>query len=723
MADQIHILRTLLQIQLASDSSAVEHLPYTLSHLSKNAFDPSPHLSKWISRVTSLMRSNESGARWAGFCLAYQTSIYSKELMIEYAQGWIGIALPAIAKNDALPTTKAAIRLMQVILTAASDVPEFQRQLATPNATKYSTLLIDLADKSPSLELKILSINSLTSVINQYPTLHRQSYPSLSTLSLKFLNGSSPAPVNAQLLQAATGLYCVLHHTGGKVGAANLWKNSVDETLNFAWGSLSALRTSFSEGNYGHSSSRDSKNPVFSVPRNVDALRCATTILEKLLSTPTQRPVPLSIGPLAQLALAMLRCSMDDPAKENFDSATQVMERSVVPDIWSLGCSLTSTLAQCAGYHLCPHVSRILSTATYQLEQRLTAPQRISFLVMVKEVLANSFLMHSDIAVTRLVKSLLPSLSAILAMQASGTVLSSAPAKSRKGKKRAREYEGDELLRSSKGLIFPVPEEGEVALIALDVLQLLERNPHIAQPARSLASRIFLAVALALPQIPPALLCPDLALHHKISSRIQSLCAGLSSNLSNTMSKSLPMVVQMGSDSHEWDVLLHPRLPPLLQAVPYLEDLSLFRVEESQEETDVREALNISTGNVAAPPEDASAHPTSMQLDIREDKNDARPVVISLSVDRSQKGPVTHPTQSQEAPHPPSQPLTTPSTHPTSLPAHQISQSISAVAPVVNAPTAGPSTSTVVPITVSYHQEAEDEDEEMPSIDMDSDSD
>lgn len=90
-------LKTLLQIQLASDASAVRHLPFSLTTLTQESFKPSPHLAKWTTRIHALLHSKDSGARWAGLCLAYKTSILSQNLMIEAAQSYLGVALPLLS--------------------------------------------------------------------------------------------------------------------------------------------------------------------------------------------------------------------------------------------------------------------------------------------------------------------------------------------------------------------------------------------------------------------------------------------------------------------------------------------------------------------------------------------------------------------------------------------------------------------------------------------------
>lgn len=90
-------LKTLLQIQLASDASAVRHLPFSLTSLTQESFKPSPHLAKWTTRIHALLHSKDSGARWAGLCLAYKTSVLSQNLMIETAQSYLGVALPLLS--------------------------------------------------------------------------------------------------------------------------------------------------------------------------------------------------------------------------------------------------------------------------------------------------------------------------------------------------------------------------------------------------------------------------------------------------------------------------------------------------------------------------------------------------------------------------------------------------------------------------------------------------
>lgn len=92
---------------------------------------------------------------------------------------------------------------------------------------------------------KILCVDTLTRLIILYPNAHRASCAAISAFSLRHLSGSAISPTNTKVLDAVSRLYSVLHLTGGKVGAVNLWRKSTEETLSFGWEALSSLRTTF----------------------------------------------------------------------------------------------------------------------------------------------------------------------------------------------------------------------------------------------------------------------------------------------------------------------------------------------------------------------------------------------------------------------------------------------------------------------------------------------
>lgn len=166
-------------------------------------------------------------------------------------------------KQEPLPTLKAAIRLLTHIFSVAIDTPEFQRQIASPNVPKFSLALIVIAEEHASRELKVgasrillpllahdstfqlLAIDALSVLVPFYPTLFKALHGRLSALCLRQFNGAVGRPTDGPLAQTTSRLYSVLVLTGGKVGAAVLWRKSVDEILSIGWSSLHAVRTTF----------------------------------------------------------------------------------------------------------------------------------------------------------------------------------------------------------------------------------------------------------------------------------------------------------------------------------------------------------------------------------------------------------------------------------------------------------------------------------------------
>jgi hypothetical protein len=82
-------------------------------------------------------------------------------------------------------------------------------------------------------------------------------------------------------------LYSVLAVTGGKVGAAGLWRKSVDEILSIGLASLHAIRTTFpNDANMAppRQHQPNSEDAMVTVPLNLDRLQCAVLVLRDLLT-------------------------------------------------------------------------------------------------------------------------------------------------------------------------------------------------------------------------------------------------------------------------------------------------------------------------------------------------------------------------------------------------------------------------------------------------------
>ncbi|KAI0050180.1 hypothetical protein FA95DRAFT_1555880 [Auriscalpium vulgare] len=725
-----HPLQVFLQAHLASDASAVLYLPNVLPALLPHHFDASSHLQKWIARVNSLIHAKDAGARWAGLSLATQTSIMSRPLMMENAQSWTGAAMPLLSKSEPAAVLKAAVRLLLHMFSAALDIPEFQRQLATPNVPKFSAALLALAEKHENHAVKLFALDTLVALIPLFPTLHKALHGPLTGLCLRQLNGSAPQPTNAALLEAASRLYAVLPVTGGKVGAAALWRKELDETLAFAWTALLSVRTTFPHDArlYPPRSQQPSnEDPLVTVPLNIDRLRCATVILSDLLKFATARPVQVPVGALVKFCQALLSCTPEEKREQGFvDPSTRGLEEAAIPELWSLGCRTLIDLSTCIREHLSSSIPRFASILVFHLERSLTSKQRVYFLRGLISALTYSPALHHPILPTRITKTLLAILSILLPSQAEaqGDAVASAT-KSRKGKKRARDYEGDEVFKMADDVMCSSLAEGEMVLAAFDALCILLRNPYVAPATHSLACRFLLSVNASLPLLPPSQLSRDLHLHGRVLDKVQALSLEIGEGTSSAMSKSLGLVIhelrsawypQETDPQRALDLLIHPRLPPLVRSLPHVETLSLFRAEESTEEKEVREGLDIGAfGTHAAEAVDATA-PVS-----------ATPAWSATSF----TAPHMFPPQQLRL-QPPTAPPSNPSVTSTSAPIQATAVTVPSAPAVTALPSITPvpasSSKVDAPLRVPASQpvavpmDEDVDDEEIPSIDMGSDS-
>lgn len=762
-SDSVHPLKTFLHIQLASDNTAVLNLPHVIQFLSAQHLQPSPHLQKWMTRINALIHSKEPGARWAGLTIACQTSLLSRQVMLESARSWVSAALPLFSKQVPLPTLKTATRLLTHIFSVAHDTPEFQRQIASPNVPKFSLALITIVEDHPSRELKLLAIDALSVLVPLYPTLYKALHGRLSAFCLRRFNCSAGQPMDRPVAQATSRLYAVLSVTGGKVGAASLWRKSVDEILSIGWASLHALRTSFSNDTNMAPSRQAQPNledAIVTVPLNLDRLQCAVLALCDLLMSPTARAVQLPLGALVSFSQALLGCTWDnDKDDRRAEPSVRAMEEAALPEICVLGSDLLSRLAACTERHLTPHAGRFTNLILYHLELAPPPSRRVEFLRALVSLLTNVHTIHFPLVLNRIAKVLLSTLSVLLPTQSdirTGPV-SYTSGNNRKGRKRAHDYEGDEIFKITPNAISSNPIHDAMILTALDALRLVLPNPCLPPATYSLISRMLLGLNVWLPSLDPVRLSDDLSLHAQILRRVQGACMDLSADTRCAMSKNLNLIMygllepidNPGTPStstlRELDRLLHPRVPSLVRASPHVELLSISHTEESVEEQEIRECLHLSvvqpsgeTGGAINPSSITTTAPSPRTV---------HPNIETLSNVDEPKTPAPAPLQQAQL-HPQA-PAPSDLGTPHRLP-HMLNVSPAAHVPNTGCPnsndtlnltqadeissasmsgvvtTAGGShLGTILEVTnaVQEDDDNDDDDEEMPSIDMGSDSD
>ncbi|GJJ07200.1 hypothetical protein Clacol_001400 [Clathrus columnatus] len=591
----MHLLETILQLNVATDQAAVTHLPFVVSVLTAETFKISSCIPKWVARINSLFTSKHTGARWAGLCLALQTGILNKDILKECSQNWISICLPLLSRNEDIPNLKASIRLLNYIFFVTHDISEFQRQLATPNVPKYSTALLNLAERTEVLELQKLCLESLARLIPLYPTLHRQLQSNLSTFCSGLLSGK-PVGSDPTMVERTCNVLSVLHLTSGKVASSTSWRKTLDTSIVNAWFAFGCLRTTFPrlESHQNHTTQPTFKHPptdpLLAIPLSLDRLKSVICLVIHLLKAPVYRPTTVCIGELVDLALALLRSSS---RTEEFPSDAQrhSLELSVIPDIWSVGCDLLSQMA--------------------------VSPKFISDIVMCYSQPGTTF---KQIAV------LLPRKSVTSSHIEEALVTSS-----KRGKKRARGLDGDEVFQVGATVVCTNHDDEEVILVSLN-------------------ERILTNVLFELSHSPASSFSHNPDFHGSVYNKIlftsrRRLSSGtvgwLNSGMgliissldkSNMAERDDEVLRSISETRQNLNMLLHPRLPPLLRSNLSVEATSLFQSEHGLNDKANCNVIGIGT---------AEEFHLTVTTDVASaSQNDQRqPLVLPSQFDLSQPAP------------------------------------------------------------------------------------
>lgn len=639
-------VENLLQLQLSSDALAVLYLPSILSvlspvHFSSDATASSSKaggvsqvapmtpalLNKWCTRVLSLMQSKDTGARWAGICLARKTGELRRDVVVEYAQRWISLTLPSLSRTEPLPVWKASIDLLVFIFMATSHLSEFRRQVSTPTVPKLSSALLELSSKGDT-KLNLLILSSLATLISKFPTLHRSLIPQINSLIMPYLAGSFPPAYPSTMVQAAAHLLATMHHTEGKVGGPLAWRNTMDSVLYEAWKCVGLLQSSLVRDVPPTFTPKKvfefplvSNDPLVAIQVLLARLNNMIVAIDALFRINPSRPVLVPIATLANVTIRLLRSTGHVSISQKQGDAVRIqLERQVVPELVKAGASLACILVTSLRKNMTPHSTPILSSMVYQLELDMSPSRRYHLLQCLTTVMdhINS---HAPLLPARIFRAVVPSLSPLLPTTRAIDSVATATGDNeggRKGKgKKRKGFEGDEsLVGGGEGTMPMDPEEGNVILQALEVLRRVLRMLYLPASLHSLGTRLLLSLHSHITSNPPSdmggvVQGTNVAFHTALQAKLIELQGELSLGTAGHAWRGMNLTMQLLSKGDEdtqvsnatestlrlIDALIHPRLPPpTLRKLPAPESLMLFNHEETREEKEERVAMRLQDG-------------------------------------------------------------------------------------------------------------------------------
>lgn len=174
--------------------------------------------------------------------------------------------------------------------------------------------------------------------------------------------------------------------------------------------------------------------------------------------------------------------------------------------------------------------------------------------------------------------------------------------------------------------------------------------------------------------------------------------------------------LQPKGDTDRWfDLLVHPRVPPLVRTLPHVESLSLFRLEENQEEAQIRETLGLGVNHQHTQPSEHIMKVASDSMNAETTIPSASSVPPDISHPSSANLPQDQDRSVQLAVLPGTPAIPVPDSVLNPIPPPPPLETVAKTSALVSSDT--PS----VPVIRTI--EIDEDDEEMPAIDLNSDSD
>lgn len=431
------------------------------------------------------------------------------------------------------------------------------------------------------------------------PAPFRPTVPSIrASLTAIVLRTPGHEATDAIRISAAETI-AVLHLTGGKAAAPAAWGTEMRDTLGGISSSIFALSADAWEEEPSRAAPLPPpaslpsfpQDPNERIPAALSALEGYTEVALALLGMSTARPVPVPVAQLVSTALRCLNLTLDTPVAAHISPQHHAALVSTLPQLWTSGILiLAATIAAC-GDHLVPHLSAILEHTVYLLERVPPSMTDARYkLLQFHSILLEAYPAGSLPAeyTTRLLRFSLGVMGTLLDARPTPTAAPSG----RKSKKRARGQE-DALVSGLEGRAPRAisKADADILVAALDLPAKL--HSAVPQALLSLSLRIHISLHQILPSRQSTFVDRSSLreLQEGVSRVLEAAATlevgGTARDIRALLISLLPSTVQRDS---QFNLLLHPVLPPLSRPLPPLAQLQLL-APETEEEKRLRQEM------------------------------------------------------------------------------------------------------------------------------------
>ncbi|KAF8244276.1 hypothetical protein K440DRAFT_663542 [Wilcoxina mikolae CBS 423.85] len=362
-------------------------------------------VNKFKTRVSALLQSRVSQARWCGVVMVKCTVESSFEALAAWGGPWAKALVGLVTRPEPTTTTVMVIRTLTRIFTALSaDKPTMTREIVTPHLPAFFGGLIS-ALASEDSRVTAAAMEALRDVITAHPVTFRPFSMKTKAAVLNRL-----ASVGGEHEKTAREVFVKLHlcasnsskrasgQEGGKGNAvAGEWRDLFGAVLEEVHSTLDRVfKPVVEDYDYRHSSGKSATLGIEPAEEDIASQVAQLMLLLRLLgsffTTPTtaQPQIPLAqlIDATSRIFAITVASATPNPAVEKGHRETLF---SLLPSIHTTALNLLDTIAQRLQGLLLPFVPALLEqTADVHAEMSWSADIRVAVYTLTNTLLAFS---------------------------------------------------------------------------------------------------------------------------------------------------------------------------------------------------------------------------------------------------------------------------------------------------------------------------------------------
>ncbi|EPX71859.1 ribosome biogenesis protein Rix1 [Schizosaccharomyces octosporus yFS286] len=541
--------------------------------------------SNWCTSLTRMLHHKDFKLRWSAIILIDCTISQSWECLIDHGVTWIKLLIQLLNRPELPRTLESAISTVSKIFISSSGKPGITRELVTPNLSSFITACLRVGETGKCLETIFVCLYQI--LIHHAPTF-RPFSSSIKNLCIEVLEEHEI--IDSTLKKKAAVLYASLYRCQGKGNLSDNWKkdfvNSIQEyhvALNFLFNLIIEEQT-YADVARDEELSFPKIKGHYEESYQLALQRCRNLhlILMSFLSTKTEKSVSLPIRHLLDLIRRIYNVQLSSSVKSTIENSVQALLFMVLPHLHTLANELSRKLLA-----VCPSsLMVVLSSTLDSVNDCLLSEATHDGVFCTSLQLISEFLekMHVDVPLPKYENVVALALERITKSKdrASGEAVVAGADQARATKKRktlAGSQTGDSLI-SSVSAGFSLDDKCLTHCFSF-LSSVLKNTISLPRMLRTKIDRTILQLALAEPT-------PD-ALTHLHDLLIASILAPgdcqaiilphalhvLTGPL-GIMHTSPVVSSHAGQYLKTFDILLHPRFPPLQKRLPVYEEENAF---------------------------------------------------------------------------------------------------------------------------------------------------